>query len=300
MTELSTATDTTMAAPRPFPQLPPSAVRRTSHSPASALARRFLPASILTDQPGTRRMNDRIEIYHRPFDPYFARLSFTERDRRAIDALNLQTARKFRTRTGDPFPEDPDGIDPQVLAWRSAGFATLQLSPDNTLDVREHALDCIDRHDDPASSPDPVLDDSDFHVLGLALDHAMERDALRKIELLKPEPGTQLRHMFYTTPSVKRLHFDYIHDPELPEDLQRLPGHWVNVGADNILYLDWMDLEAVLMNLSMHCSLGHIAHWDPTEDDPPETRRALVTWLWNGDPSQWTRTVRLVPATCSP
>ena len=54
------------------------------------------------------------------------------------------------------------------------------------------------------------------------------------------------------------------------------------------------------MNLSMHLSLGHIAHWDPTEDDPPETRRALVTWIWNGDHSQWTRTVRLVPATYYP
>lgn len=245
-------------------------------------------------------MNDRIEIYHRPFDSNFAPLTFTQRDRRALDALNVQTARKFRNLTGGSFPQDPQGIDPRILAWRSAGFATAQLGPDNTLDIHEHPVESIDKHIDRAHRPRPVLRGEHAPVLALALDRAIERDALRKIERLDPEPGTQLRHMFYTNPSVKCLHFDFTHDPPLRDDLQHLPGHAIAFDTDAAPYLDWMDLETVLINLSMHLSLGHIAHWDPTEDDPPETRRALVTWIWNGDHTQWTRTVRLVPATYCP
>ena len=107
-------------------------------------------------------------------------------------------------------------------------------------------------------------------------------------------------YVFYTTPSHKLLHFELAHDPPLRENLRNLPGHAIAAAPDNSIYLDWMDLETVLMNLSMHCSLGHIAHWNPTEDNPPQTRRALVTWIWNGNHSQWTRTVRLVPPTYAP
>ena len=146
-------------------------------------------------------MNDRIEIYHRPFDPNFAPLPFTQRDRRAIDALNLKTARKFRNPTDCPFPQDPEGIDPQILAWRSTGFATAQIGPDNTLDIHEHPLNTIDTHDRRAYRHNPVLKAERGLLLGLALNRAIERDALRKIERLKPEPGTQLRHIFYTTPA---------------------------------------------------------------------------------------------------
>lgn len=245
-------------------------------------------------------MNDRIEIYHRPFDPNFAHLSFTEQDLRAIEALNRQTAQKFRTLTGSPFPEDPDGIDPQILAWRSSAYATAHFDPQHILDIHEHPRYAPTQHRDQASNSDRLLDTNGSAVLDQALNYAIERDALRKVECLDPEPGTQLRHVFYTMPSLKRLHFDSAYEPPLREDLQYLPGHSVRISADSTLFLDWLNLDTVLTNLSMHFSLGHIAHWNPTEDDPPETRRALVTWTWNGHPIRWTRTIRLVPSTYVP
>lgn len=244
-------------------------------------------------------MNDRIEIYHRLFDPEFNLLSYTEHERREIDALNLQTAQRHHSPTADSFPEDPRGIDPRVLHWRSSAYATVRPGPGGMLELHEHPLTGIPPHHLPEPQPRPVLGHHESR-LGHAINHAIERDALRKVEIFNPEPGTQLRHVFHTTPSARLLHFDFVHDPPPHDELDAVPGHVLRLGPDNRIYLDWANLEAVFMHLSMLFSLGHIRHWNPADDDPPETRKALVTWIWNGDHTQWTRTVRLVPPTYEP
>ena len=239
-------------------------------------------------------MNDRIEIYHRPFDAAFNRTSFSREDHLHLAALNRQTQARYHAYAQQPIQSHTSEMHDYLTHWRSTAFSSARILHNGTIGIQNHDIDSLPPTGPTfPERPQFGLQQKNFK-LRLALYQAIERDALQRIEQLDPCPGTQLLRLFWTIPQDRMLSFDSLEDPPLPEPLDTLAGHCLRADDQELFYLDWGSLDDALAALSMNLTVAQIPHWDPTEDRPVDPRRALVSWVWNGDHTQWARTVRLV------
>ena len=180
-------------------------------------------------------MNDRIEIYHRPFDAAFNQTTFSREDHLHLAALNRQTQARYHAYAQQPIQTHTSEIHEYLTHWRSTAFSSARILHNGTIRIQNHDIDSL-----PPTGPTfPELprfgQQQENFKLRLALYQAIERDALQRIEQLDPCPGTQLLRLFWTIPQDRMLSFDSLEDPPLPKRLDTLAGHCLRADDQELL-----------------------------------------------------------------